>query len=154
MSTSLTPEQRFFAKVTPAGPFECWMWTASTNRLGYGRFKIEYKTRAAHRWVYEFMHGEIPGDLVIDHLCGNKGCVNPFHLEPVTVRINTLRAYCANPWTHLMEPQNRASAPRRSHCHRGHELVGDNIYVGRDRGRRCATCIRARSLARSIKQAA
>lgn len=73
----------------------CWLWTKSTNRNGYGRIlKREgrkVRTLLVHRLVYTAVVGPIPKGAVLDHLCRNRRCANPAHLEPVSVRTNTLR---------------------------------------------------------------
>lgn len=80
--------------------------------------------RPAHRVFYELIHGPVSDALQVDHLCGNRGCVNPDHLEAVTPSVNTMRA------------------KRKMFCVNGHRLAGDNIYVRKDRqnARECRTC--------------
>jgi hypothetical protein len=70
---------------------ECWVWVARLNRNGYGRLSVEGDERMAHRLSYEAHVGPIPPGLVLDHLCEVRCCINPSHLEPVTVQVNTLR---------------------------------------------------------------
>lgn len=83
-------EERFWPRVTKGAG--CWEWTGSVNEDGYGRFAVSHrKTVRAHRWAYEALVGPIPQGLVIDHLCRNRACVNPAHMEPVTNRTNVLR---------------------------------------------------------------
>ena len=91
-----TESERFWSKVDKNGPGGCWLWTASLNNRGYGRFGPtgQRKLVRAHRWAYEAVVGPIPDGLVIDHLCGVKRCVNPAHLEPVTNFENLRRAGC------------------------------------------------------------
>lgn len=69
--------------VTEAG---CWEWKRALNWTGYGRVREPLTRRriAAHRWVWEQKHGPVPEGLELDHLCRNRRCVNPDHLEPVT----------------------------------------------------------------------
>ena len=62
---------------------DCWEWTACRNRKGYGQYWDGSTVVPAQRFVYQLMVGPIPKGLDIDHLCNNKGCVNPAHLEPV-----------------------------------------------------------------------
>ena len=70
----------------------CWIWKASLTNKGYGRFNLKnYKGQAAHRISYELFIGDIPKGLQLDHLCRNRLCVNPDHLEPVTRKENILR---------------------------------------------------------------
>ena len=70
----------------------CWVWTGKRkSRNGYGRMRVGGKERAAHRVIYEWLIGPIPDKRILDHRCRNRACVNPWHMEPVTHRINTLR---------------------------------------------------------------
>lgn len=77
----------------------CWLWTGSVNRNGYGSFNIldgrgrsERTTARAHRFIYELLVEPIPEGLELDHLCNNRRCVYPVHLEPVTRSENVRRA--------------------------------------------------------------
>lgn len=107
--------ERFMShvKVTPGG---CWKWIGATKPGGYGIFVIKkygiQKTYNAHRWSYEYHKGKIPEGLTIDHLCRVRNCVNPDHLEAVTMRENLMRG---NGYT--------AKNARKTHCPRGHLLV-------------------------------
>lgn len=122
--------ERFWSKVE-ASPL-CWEWTAS-RRSGYGLFWIPSEKRNvnAHRFAYEMLCGEIPSGLNLDHLCRNRACVNPDHLEPVPQRINTLRA-----------PTSAATVNAgKTHCPRGHEYTAENTIILRRRNaRRCRAC--------------
>lgn len=69
----------------------CWEWQGELNRNGYGRVWVNGRRLMAHRVAYQLLVGEIPEGLVLDHLCKVRRCCNPDHLEPVTVRENTLR---------------------------------------------------------------
>ena len=125
--------ERFWEKVDRRGPDECWEWTASRTHRGYGRIRSEVGRHAhAHRVAYELLVGPIPEGLVIDHLCRNRGCVNPAHLEPVTAEENHRRG--------------DHSKPLWSHCKQGHPLEGENLYVrasGESAGKRqCQICRR------------
>lgn len=73
----------FWSKVKIGGSAMCWWWQGHTAN-GYGRFRGE----RAHRYAYQQLKGEIPEGLMIRHLCGNKLCVNPDHLEPGTMAEN------------------------------------------------------------------
>lgn len=127
---------RFWVKVEKTDG--CWLWTASKSLDGYGYIDLpnpSTKKVFAHRFAYEQLVGPIPDGYQIDHLCRVRNCVNPAHLEAVTPRVNVLRSSGV--------AANRA---RQSHCKRGHELAGDNVYVqpSRPRSRRCMTCMRER----------
>ena len=73
----------------------CWEWNGKLNN-GYGRIRFKQKSTAAHRVSYEIYKGQIPDNYCIDHLCRNKKCVNPEHLEAVTQLENTLRGRTHN----------------------------------------------------------
>jgi len=115
---------------------QCWEWKLQADREGYGRLTrrrrdaegkpLKSRTLAAHRASYEAFVGPIPCGLVIDHLCRNTRCVNPQHLEAVTNRENLLRA---------------ARARYKTHCPKGHQLSGENLYVWRGT-RICRSCNR------------
>lgn len=125
-----TDEQmdRFWAKVVPTG--FCWEWTGGKNGQGYGSFSAHRTTFRAHRMSYEALVGPIPEGLVIDHLCRNPSCVNPDHLEPVTVRVNTLRGH---------SPRIAAELFSKEFCVRGHAMPA--LVPGR-RQRVCLPCRR------------
>jgi hypothetical protein len=69
----------------------CWIWQGGTQRQGYGRMRVDGRIVAAHRHYYEETHGPIDHGLTIDHLCRVPSCVNPEHLEPVTLTENLRR---------------------------------------------------------------
>ncbi len=113
---------------------EHWMWQGSLNDSGYGRVTIDGQTRRAHRAVWELLVGPIADGHVLDHLCRLRACVNPHHLEPVTVVENTMRGLSVT-----------ALKAAQEVCTRGlHLLAGDNLIVERPRGRkpsrRCRAC--------------
>jgi hypothetical protein len=70
----------------------CWVWTGAVGADGYTRFRVGGRTRSAHRVVYNLFRGPIPGGLELDHLCRQRRCVNPRHLEPVPHAENMRRA--------------------------------------------------------------
>lgn len=81
--------RRCFDKLTI--PYGCWDWTGTKTDDGYGRVHTDAGMRVAHRVIYELLVGEIPEGHDLDHLCRNRACCNPQHLEPVTRRENLLR---------------------------------------------------------------
>lgn len=126
-----TLEERLWRRVVkPEGDAGCWLWTGPTD-YGYGRIMDHYRLKSTHRVAYELLVGPIPAGLQLDHLCRVRACVNPSHLEPVTVRENTLRS------TNLV-----ARLARRTHCANGHEFSGSNVYVVGVNTRICRTCKR------------
>lgn len=95
----LSQAERFWSKVDRRGAEDCWEWLASRQPNGYGQFSPGGRAggmTTAHRVAYELTFGPIPEGLSIDHLCRNRGCVNPAHLEAVSQRENVQRgAWCA-----------------------------------------------------------
>ena len=120
---------RFMAKVEKTDG--CWNWTAFVSVYGYGYIGIKGKRYAAHRVSYTLFVGPIPSHLQLDHLCRNRKCVRPDHLEAVTCRVNQLRGKTLG--------AERAS---RTHCPKGHPLKGSNIrFCGPNKiHRRCRIC--------------
>lgn len=89
------PERLFAYSDRTGGPDACWPWIGAKVSKGYGStLGPNGKIRTAHRLVYEYEVGPIPEGLTLDHLCRNKSCVNPAHLEPVTNAENARRASC------------------------------------------------------------
>lgn len=86
---SVAAVERVLRKVDATGL--CWEWTACRNREGYGRVTVEGVSQYAHRLLWLMFVGEIPEGLDLDHLCRNRGCVNPDHLQPVTRSVNVAR---------------------------------------------------------------
>lgn len=116
---------------------DCWLWAGEVNSRGYGYLHGGHDIYVAHRAVYEDMVGPIPSGLFLDHLCGNRICVNPAHLEPVTNKVNLMRGngICAN-------------NARKTHCKYGHLFDEENTRMTRQGHRKCLACTRRRSLAR------
>lgn len=86
-----TAEERFFSRLTQVG--DCWMWHR-LDKNGYGGpFFVDGKPWLPHRWSYSFLRADIPEGLELDHMCRNRGCVNPWHLEPVTRSENAKRTF-------------------------------------------------------------
>jgi hypothetical protein len=115
-----------------SSPSGCWLWSAAKRIGGYGVTSWNNRSRAAHRLAWEAMVGPIPSGMLIHHKCNNPSCVNPEHLEPTSFRVHNL----------VLSPTNiTAINSQLTHCKRGHELSGENVYVypGLQK-RRCKTC--------------
>jgi hypothetical protein len=78
---------RFAAKVNVATG-ECWTWTAARNQAGYGFFRLDNRMRLAHRLSYELANGTLDDNVILDHICRNRACINPDHLREVTQKQN------------------------------------------------------------------
>ena len=115
--------ERLFRK-TRKRPDGCWEWTGSKGSCGYGHMRVSGRTVSVHRIAYNELVGPIPDGLTLDHLCRNRWCVNPEHLEPVTNRENVLRG--VNP-----PAQNH----RKQKCLKGHPF---DLTPGGRRG--CSVC--------------
>ena len=128
-----------WAKVDVRRPDECWPWLGHRNASGYGTWHPSPKVKLlAHRVAYEAIRGPIPEGLVIDHLCRNRACCNPAHMEVVTIGENVMRGDTI--------PARHAA---RTHCVNGHEFTPDNLKKPRGRGRECRACDLARKRVRS-----
>lgn len=110
----------------------CWNWTGSDNGLGYGRFWVNGKTYIAHRVSVILSGRKIPPNMVVDHTCRNRRCVNPGHLRVVTQAINAVENSVG------MSAQNKAKLV----CLRGHSLSGENLRINKKGARICITCSR------------
>lgn len=124
--------KRFIEKVQKLGS-GCWRWKGSLNQHGYGQFFFDGKNGRAHRYAYKYYVGELDPNKTIDHICSKRDCVNPEHLEQVTMRENVLRSDGLT-----------ARNSRKTHCLRGHPFSGSNLFVkkrkGRDNERSCRAC--------------
>lgn len=138
---------RFWNKCSPDESTGCWAWNASLTSEGYGQINMRanYGTRLAHRVAWIALVSQIPAGLVIDHRCRNRRCCNPEHLQVVTQQVNA-----AIGLTGLATgARNRA----KTHCRKGHQYSGDNLYVHpTSKARVCRECVRA-SQRRTLERA-
>lgn len=123
----------------------CWPWPGALDGKGYGLVGYHGRTRRVHRLVYELLVGSIPEGLTLDHLCRNRRCANPNHLQPVTSVENVRRSDIAP------SQINR----RKTHCIRHHPLSGDNVrMVKGGRYRQCRVCTKAAQHRRYVERRA
>lgn len=133
---------RFWAKVEKTDG--CWWWRGALTGHGYGSFRVGKKMPGAHRVAWELLRGPIPKGQQIDHLCRNRACVNPDHMEVVSPAINYLRGHGVG-----------ALNARKTRCKRGHEFTAANTITDPGGGRHCRTCRKATKAAwRAAREAA
>lgn len=127
-----TVRERFEDKVMPEPNSGCWLWAGYVSRYGYGLLhQTPKKYFLAHRLAYEFFVGPIPEGLQIDHKCRVRSCVNPAHLEAVTLQENIRRG------------ETGIHQRTRTHCPHGHPYDEANTYRRPSNGTRiCRQCYR------------
>ena len=108
----------------------CWLWLGYLED-GYARARHNGKKTLLHRVSYELVNGQIADNLEVDHLCRNRSCLNPDHLEAVTHKENVLRGVSFS-----------AENSKKKFCVNGHPLSGNNLVVYSDGARRCKTCLK------------
>lgn len=124
-----TLPKRIRVKIVPITESGCWIWVGGTCQDGYGHVWWNGKTKKVHRVVWELLKSKINEGLTLDHLCRVRDCVNPCHLEPVTMRVNTLRGN--GPAAHNAI---------KSHCHKMHPFDFGNTYMAKGGKRKCREC--------------
>lgn len=122
--------ERFRSKLIPANDGSgCILWGGGKMWKGYGIFSLKGHPVRAHRFSYA-LSSHLTDEQSLDHLCRNRACVNPAHLEPVTARQNVLRSPIA---------PARINADK-THCPKGHPYAGQNLFVRANGIRECREC--------------
>jgi hypothetical protein len=119
----------------------CWVWQGYLTQSGYGQVQHGSKLEYVHRIFYRHYKGQIASGLHVDHLCRNRACSNPEHLEAVSPRINTLRGV-----------SSPAVNSRKTVCKRGHALDAANTYRYPNGNRECRTCKRRLQAAYRVRR--
>lgn len=110
---------------------DCWVWTGSPDRWGYGQMRHGGRKVGVHRLAYEVFVGPIPPGMVVMHLCDNPPCFKPEHLRVGTQRDNVID---------MIDKGRGRSRGQSSHCRRGHPYEGNNIYWKPDGNSQCRIC--------------
>ncbi len=118
---------------------DCWEWTGYRSKRGYGQAGDHGRVRPVHQIVYEKMVGPIPADLELDHICENRSCVKPDHLEAVT---------------HMENTQRRRSRHPKTNCVNGHEFTDANTYYLKSGTKVCRRCRADCEMRRSLRATA
>lgn len=116
------------SKITVDEKYGCWNWMGGVNSCGYSQFYFKGENERGHRLSYEIFKGKIPDGLCLDHLCRNKRCVNPDHLEPVTRKENATRGISGR------------IESLRTECPKNHKYDDKNTYVTPTGKRDCREC--------------
>lgn len=136
--------QRFLSKIAiPEDRNKCWNWTASkydsNKTLPYGKFYFKGRMLLAHRFSFEYFNSKIPTEQMVLHKCDNASCVNPSHLFLGSQEDNMKD----------MSKKGRHKSPNKekTHCRKGHEYFGDNLYIDSLGKRHCKRCRKDTQLA-------
>lgn len=115
----------------------CWLWKGCITKKGYGLFKFNNVSLGAHRFSYQYWNGDIPKQLQIDHLCRTRNCVNPEHLEVISIKENIRRGISYN--------------QELTYCKNGHKFTKENTMIRLTGGRMCRSCHNYNSAKSRIK---
>ena len=133
-------KERFLSHVKVLSQQECWPWLAHHSPKGYGYFNFEGKNIQSHRISYMLFIGPLPEGKEVDHLCRNRICQNPWHLQAVTHIVNLHRRIGSRKGTH-----NRLKRPLKAFCLKGHPFDESNTYIDKYGHRQCKMCKRERN---------
>lgn len=125
-----TIRERLYARLAIDPATKCWNWLGTISAGKYGSIYYDGRMQKVHRVAWELEKGSVPNGMDLDHLCRNRKCCNPDHLEPVTRSENLRRSP-------LMD---RKSA--LTHCKRGHEFTTENTIIRKNGWRACRICMR------------
>jgi hypothetical protein len=134
------PLKRFESKIEKTAT--CWLWRGPMNPNGYGQLTVDtgdgWHTKWAHRLAFEFYIRPLDPGETVDHVrdrgCIHRHCVNPDHLDAVSIGENSRRS-----------PNTLTGANiRKTHCPQGHPYAGDNLFYCQGK-RKCRECVRARN---------
>lgn len=136
--------EKFLSKFQRGGETDCWLWLDHIRPNGYGQFwPSRGKPEYAHRYAYRHFVGTIPDGLTVDHLCKNRACVNPAHMEIVTRGENNLRGNSP-----------AALSARKTHCLHGHPFNEANTHITPSGHRKCRICNREGQARRALERRA
>lgn len=125
-----TIEEKLYSRIEISLENKCWNYIGSVDKDGYGMFRLYDKTYRTHRLSYLLFKGEIPQNYVIDHICSNRKCCNPDHLEAVTNSENIKRGDTGK--------NNHQSL--KEYCPKGHKYTPENTYINPKGSRECMIC--------------
>ncbi len=153
----LPPFTRFVEKIKINPITHCWEWQGTKSHLGYGQFRADGRRdigngrkgtlSSPHRFAYTALVGPIPEGKEIDHLCRNRACCNPDHLEAVTHQENAARGDAFGKKSGKWKPR-----PRPTHCKRGHEYTPENTHHLPSGSIACRACNRISCLSYQAKK--
>lgn len=128
----LSSQDRLWSNIDVVDVDDCWVWKGATTVKEYGRLRVGGRKKLAYQYAYELVCGPVPDGLELDHLCRNRACCNPFHLEPTTHQENVLRGVAGLTNNHQT---------KKTHCPSGHPYSDTNTRK-QDGQRRCIVCRR------------
>lgn len=135
MSKNQPTRDRFMEKVDTNGPNGCWNFTSSIHKTGCGQFTYQGRSRSAYRIGYEILIRPLGPDEILHHVCENRLCVNPAHLQ-----VTTQKEHIADLTPTHLAYKNK----RRTHCPMGHPLEEPNLVKSRLPYRICLACAKRR----------